>query len=376
VLNASDVVPAQMLKGPRYQVDARVPTDGFLAHFTIQSDFGTFEVRGREMLPIRLTELAALEQLEAMSHTEEFATAVAAAAARPLVATKEIIEHPVATISGIPAGVGHFFERTYRQAKRGVEDASGAGGAPTPATAGAAAGELLGYNKARRQLAKSLQVDPYTTNTVLSKKLDEAAWASFAGGFTVRVGIALVPASFAVSLPGTIHDTVWEMHPGDLQALNEKKLQAMGVADQPLRAFVQNRWFTPTLQTALVTALDSLTGVAGRAEVITIASNTVSEEQARFIVGSTHMLARHHATGARLTQVQGRGTVVGRTQGGGVVIPAVVDYVVWTKKLQSFAQRADLRVKERSVVLSGRMSPHAKREFLAQGWKVQEEVSF
>jgi hypothetical protein len=36
VLKASQLVPAELLKGARFQVDETVPTDGFLARFTIE----------------------------------------------------------------------------------------------------------------------------------------------------------------------------------------------------------------------------------------------------------------------------------------------------------------------------------------------------
>jgi hypothetical protein len=50
VLPASQLVPAELLKGARFQVDEKVPTDGFVARFTLRSDVGTFEAPGRDML--------------------------------------------------------------------------------------------------------------------------------------------------------------------------------------------------------------------------------------------------------------------------------------------------------------------------------------
>jgi len=60
--------------------------------------------------------------------------------------------------------------------------------------------DALGYEQERRQLAKALKVDPYTTNRVLAAKLDEVAWVTF----SARLGInmltsVLVPGSMAIS---------------------------------------------------------------------------------------------------------------------------------------------------------------------------------
>ena len=71
-LRARDLVPAERLQGPGYEVDDAVPTDGFLATFTVRSDHGVFEARGPGMLEIRLGEVAALRQLDAISTSDAF----------------------------------------------------------------------------------------------------------------------------------------------------------------------------------------------------------------------------------------------------------------------------------------------------------------
>ena len=58
VLRAADLAPAELLTGPRFQVEERVPTDGLLARFTIKSDFGPFEAEGPGMLAVRVSETA------------------------------------------------------------------------------------------------------------------------------------------------------------------------------------------------------------------------------------------------------------------------------------------------------------------------------
>src|SRR5688500_7533789 len=76
VLQASELAPAELLKGARFSVEDKVPTEGFLGQFTIRSDVGTFEARGLDMLKVRIAELAALDQLETASKTETFLNAM------------------------------------------------------------------------------------------------------------------------------------------------------------------------------------------------------------------------------------------------------------------------------------------------------------
>jgi hypothetical protein len=66
-LKASQLAPAEWLKGARFQVDEMATTDGFLARCTLGSDFATFEAHGRGMLEIRIAEVAALEQLQGVT---------------------------------------------------------------------------------------------------------------------------------------------------------------------------------------------------------------------------------------------------------------------------------------------------------------------
>src|SRR5262249_54873823 len=63
VLRARDLAPPEFLKGPNFQVDENVPTDGLLATFNIKSDFGPFEARGPGMLHVRVNEIKALDAL-------------------------------------------------------------------------------------------------------------------------------------------------------------------------------------------------------------------------------------------------------------------------------------------------------------------------
>lgn len=51
VLRAQDLVAPELLKGPHFKVDSQVPVKGFLARFTIRSDFGAFEARNSSPRP-------------------------------------------------------------------------------------------------------------------------------------------------------------------------------------------------------------------------------------------------------------------------------------------------------------------------------------
>jgi len=189
VLKASDLAPAELLKGPRFHVDPQVPTDGLLTKFTIRSDFGDFEAEGLGMLGIRVGEIQALDVMSKTEKSEAFKRALVGSAKRTGKSVATAVTHPVETAKGLPAGVGRFFQRVERGAKTGAAKAgdymSGTGeqegeektsSSEAAQEVGTAAADIIGQQDSRRRVAKVLRVDPYTTNPVLDQKLNEFAW--------------------------------------------------------------------------------------------------------------------------------------------------------------------------------------------------------
>ena len=375
VLRARELLPPDMLAGPHFQVDDRVPTDGLLGHFTLRSGFGTFVVPGRELLRIRIAELPAIQHLEATSQTDVFLQAAGNAAAKPVDAVVSLVTDPEKTLQGIPSGISRFFDRVELGAQRVAQAASDPTKTEQQRTQeaasriGSATITALGFEQVRRQLAKGLAVDPYTTNPVLSKKLTDTAWVAFSGRLGVDLLVsAFVPGSTAISGLSFTHDLVYDTPEADLIVLDRQKMLAMGASDAQAQALLNNRWFSLSVLTALVTELERLGGVGGRPYVLELAATVTKEEEARFLAVAVHVLARLHVSGTPIRRVITRGTVVGITADNAVVVPAPVDYMSWTERVGAFAARSDLRAARRGIWLSGRMSGAAQQGFAAQGW--------
>ena len=374
ILPARDIVPAAILTGKGYKIDDKVPTDGLLGRYTIRSAAGTFPAHGLAMLSVRVSELPAIQHLQGVSHSKVFLTAARNAAEKPVKAAVNMVTHPKETVQGLPAGVGRFFDRVQSGANRLVEAASSPGSGEDRAGAilkggGTAARDALGYEQERRSVAKELKVDPYTSNPVLAKQLDDVAWVSFTGRLGTNVVMsAVVPGSIAISATNFTNDLVWDTPRGDLIVRNETALKDLEVPEKPAGAFMKNAAIPLSVKTDLVQALEKLGRVKGRAAVVALAATARSEEQARFLAAAVRLLGKGHA----LEEVTATGTVVGREKGGGIVVPAPVDYVSWTERVARFANRDDLKAAERSIWLTGKMSPRARREFEALGWKVNE----
>jgi len=150
----------------------------------------------------------------------------------------------------------------------------------------------------------------------------------------------------------------------------------MGASEALAGALLKNPWYSLSVLTTLVTELERLAGVKGRADIIVLATTAVNEEEARFLAASVHLLARLNVTGVPLRELAARRTVVGITSGGALVVPAPVDYLSWTEQLARLAARKDLRAPKRGLWLTGQISAAAQRGFSAFGWAFHEAPAF
>ena len=311
VLAGSELVPAALLKGPLHTVAEPVTLEGFFGRFVIESKFGKFSVVGVNMLAVRVNELRAIEALQEVQKSQAFQDSLVRAASAPVQLVQSAVTDPLGTVENVGQGLGNVLGRIGFLARSGAQSVTDSTRSASPAIAGlpaAPAGETIpsaftgdpfGYNKARRDWARQLNIDPYTSNPVLRPLLDNASAASFAGSFAINTAIGAVSmgANLVVGFDTDVRDAVWNQPPVDLARQNESRLLAMGVSGRTTRDFLRNRWFTPSLQTALVIALTNLGSVAGVESVIRVASQVQGETYVRFLVESVRMLGRYQQKG-------------------------------------------------------------------------------
>jgi len=393
-LKASDFVPASMLQGALYSVDDKVTFEVGLPRYTIHSQYGTWQARGREMLEIRISELPAFVQFDKISKTDEFAKAAGQALAAPVEMAGELIAHPVDTVGNMASGIGLIASRVVNMAGSAVtkttDTVSGDTKAQKPILKQQAAmsegvakpraiiGGPLGYNQKRREWAQQVKVDPYTNNAPLSDKLGDFAAASFAGSFPVNIalGVVAAPLQYAVEFNQQGQLEAYQYSPIDIEMRNTDRLKKMGIEGLPVRTLLRNSYFTPTLQTALVLALESLGNVSGRTEVVQYASRAASDIEARYVINSVSLLSSYSRTDTPITSVRGADNVLAAaTAGGKLIVPVAMDYIPWVKPVDDFAHRTDLKGSERWVLVSGKVTPLAMQELNKLGWRVSENLA-
>jgi hypothetical protein len=374
-LPAALIAPAELLSGPGFTVDAEAPVAGYMGQFTLRASSGTFAANGTEMLAIRVAELSSIAQLAQLSQTGVFADALAASARRTGAAIGQAVLNPVATVEGIPGGIGRFFNSASRTVSRAAESATAPASAQSTGAVDATM-DAVGLNRARRQIAQRVGANPYTTNPVLAAQLSDLAAAAFAGGVSLDVALAVSTAGVAtaVSATATVSNLVWERSPQDIRTLHEGKLAAMGIAGDTIRQFVTNRWFTPTLSVPLVAALEEMPTAKGRAAVVALASSVGSEGEARFVLNAVTMARRIGTANDPVVGIELAGRIMTvRTRSGRLEVPAPVDYIVWTEPVKAFAEARNLKGIQRIVLATGTASPAARQGLTATGWALREQ---
>ena len=247
LLPAQELAPAGVIAGSGFRVESPVPTDGLMALFVIRSNAGNFNAPGLEMLRIRVAELPAIEKLQQTARPgvrpvagEECGT--------PGDAAGQMVMNPVETVKGLPGGVQRFFGRVgagaqqLTQAATNSEQSGGERAATMTSRIGKTTKDILGYEQERRELAKQLDVDPYTTNPVLAPLLDEIAEVAFTAHAGVNLAIsAAAPGAMAITGVRMISNWVWDTPRADLIVRNRNTLKEMGVPDETIRSFMDTR---------------------------------------------------------------------------------------------------------------------------------------
>jgi hypothetical protein len=367
-LSAFHGVPAASGRG--YRIDERVPVSGFHGQFVMHTDVGDIPADGVGMLRQRVAEVGPAIELQQMSQSDVFVDAMGKSVSATAGAIGKAVTSPVETAKGVPAGVGRFF----KSVGQGVQSVTSGGGDGDTSDA---AKDALGINKAKRQLAQKVGVDPYTTNPILAKRLDTLANAAFAGGVSIDVALSVATAGVgtAISVTKTVSNLAWELPPEDVRARNDSTLAALGIAQDARDRLLDNRWYTPTMALALVEELKGLGVREGAGAFVALAAGSSSETEARFYIGQL-ALARDYAKGGEsFTAIEPTGKLAAfRTAKGGRFMPAPLDYLAWTEGVKAYAEREGTGSGARVVWLTGVASPSAAKGLKEHGFALRERV--
>jgi hypothetical protein len=372
-------IPGLAASGPDYTIANPVRSDGFLRIYILKTKFGDFAVHGDEMLRVRLREVAALHQLEAVTTSESFNKALADAGLGPIKFAGQMIVNPVGTVGNTLAGVGSLFGRVGS----GIHNA---GKTQDDPVAG-----LLGVTSERRKLAVKLGVDPYTDFEPLSLRLNELSKAAAMGGLVVTGALMAIPgaAGIVVSNVSTanklgdtrIDDLARDYTAAQIMDLNRQRLTAMGIDRTLIEVFLANRNYTPVDQAVIVAALDGMAAVAERGIFIERAAAVNERSIAIFMRRHAELLSEYYAkTGALTAFVSLGGYPFNRLRDGTVFGFMPIDALAWTEQsaralgnVHAAAKRDGLGGRI-ALRITGRATALARQKLQQAGWSLVENA--
>jgi len=380
ILQASELLPAEMLHGDNFEVAPDVTNDGFTNLYEVTSEYGDFTAYGDLELAKLIHQVGAIAELDEVSATDQFLEAAGHTVTDQLDTAKNVAEHPVEITKALPKGIFHMFRKYKIAAETGVHAATALVGdedEETDPTAGYA-DVWAAVTDTERDWYHKLELDPYHHNEVLREAVSHVAKVDVIA--SVGMSFAPVPSIPGASYLGEVTEAVWTTDPSELREQNIERLQAAGVGDDLIERFMDNGFISPTQQTLTATALGQLEGVDGLEVLLEISAQADSLELAQFDIANTMLLAAYHREVAPLATIfPGAPVPVAIDNAGGLVILVSADYAFWVDDLAPVigimaGRFADRDAASREIWLRGKASPRFVAEVGELGWDVRRSV--
>jgi hypothetical protein len=166
-----------------------------------------------------------------------------------------------------------------------------------------------------------------------------------------------------------------------LRDQNRGRLTAMGVPVEVANAFLDNTFYTPADQTAVVAALGRMSGVANRSLFVARAAQAPNRDLAYFMQRRAELIAiQHTRTEPLLDFIEVRGFALNRARGAKIIAVLPVDELAWTKEAEAVVNALSKEIKERKLGdaielrVSGTLTPLAAKNLRERGWKPSERA--
>ena len=371
VFQAARILPAKLLKSPYHSVGSKVPNDGQMNYYTIKSKFGTVTADSTAELKIRVDEMRALAAMERVSNSDQFTRQVKEGGKNVVAGAKALVTRPVDTVKGAFAGIGALAGRAGDALM----------GDPPSDAEDSRIENAIGFSSTKRDYAAEFHVDPYSTNPLLQKRLEEISWYGYSGKIAASAVSAVIPGGVGVFVSAAktsdwLEGIPVQTPPSELRKANRDKLVGMGVSSDVIDLFEGNTVYSPVQQAKLVQELARMNGTADRGNFVKFAVLARNANVAFFRAHQAEMYANLN----KVTPVE-RFVAVGtnaaaRLANGTVVLCFPLDYLAWTEDNARLAEALDRQVSAMSDVrgkeihIAGGTSPNVRKGLEGLGWKV------
>jgi len=374
-LNASSFLSKELLKGKYHSVEEKVHTDGLYNHYRVESPFGTWKITSTISLKILVNELHAIAEMKKVETDDTAIESLKQSGENTVTGVKNLFNDPQGSLEGAASGVSSLFNRASQTiGKRQATDAEDG-----------SFEQLIGYSKAKGEIATRFGVNVYSRNQVLGEELSRLAKANYLGGLGVGVATSFVPGvgGLVLTTSGTtrlLNEAINTTPAPQLWLDNKNKLLKIGVNQDTVELFLNNPVFSPAMQTVMVAALESMKTVQNRALYIKIALQANTYDMAKLITETTVLTAGYNKNIAPLKTVTPLARLAcGVKKNGDLVLTLPTDYIIWSERVANTAniiaeKLAQSKGSEVEIWTLGDMSTKARSEIEKQGWKIHTRV--
>jgi DNA-binding transcriptional regulator/RsmH inhibitor MraZ len=367
VFRASSFLPQEMQAGTSYKLKEQVGTQGMLYSFELWSRYGWYHPESLDMLRIRLAEIRALDTLTSMQQDPLFLEGVGDQMKGTVESTVDAVKHPFRTLADVPLGLEKFGRQVGAKMEEGDT-------LPDENIRGI-------HEEAKRKLAVSLGVDPYTDNQLLQNALNDVATNKNRGALLGRAGTAFIPAVgpalSAAHLNKGLQDRLANLTSAELQQETRNTLSALGAPRVEVDRFMSNPGYTPTTRAVIAEALAGLRGVSGVQDTLRMIQVVPSREVAHFYQRRVQLAESFHRSARPLDKMVAVGaTPVFVDKEGTTVIAAPVDFLYWNEDLARRVQLVKNKIGDRKceLYITGTASDLAKQNLASAGVSVHEKA--
>jgi hypothetical protein len=375
--SAAKILPSNMLTGPHHRVRDKVVSYGYMHHFTIDSDFGTFQATGNGALRKLLKEITAIAALKEIEQSKAFAKSLGYAAKAPVRLAKNLIDDPVDTVSGVPEGIFQIFGNVGRAVTMKHDPSEDS-----------RAKQILFVSSWKRDYAHHYGVDVYSSNTTLQKHLNKVGWAAAVGGLSVSAVTAAARGATALAVYKTtrladqMNEVLKEEPPSRVRIICEKKFAAMGIPKELAKRFLDHPQFTPRHDLVIAENLSRLKGAGGREHFLRATLAAADEVSANFFMNIAETMRGYHEKVSPITEITVvEGFTFAKTRKGTALMPLPLDHGVWSERARNVIDFLKANYKSPGfngrfeMWVAGTISPLAREQLKGRGFAITENVN-
>ncbi|MEE9168340.1 MAG: hypothetical protein V3U73_01170, partial [bacterium] len=335
-ISASSLFSKNLLKGPDHKImEKGVTYNGFTNTFSLRSRFGNMKAVGNGMVAVRVQEIRAIAHLAEIKGSSAFVDGMKESGGSMVTTTKNLIVHPVDTVSGIPSGLSNIFGSLGVVAGQTVKGETSVGQA-----LGAGGKAITGFTRNKRELAYSLGVNVYSDNKVLQENLNSVSWATTGGSLTVDMA-KMVPTGGAgavltgLSLTRATNRMVRDNSTPGLHRLNQDALQDAGIEESAINRFLANKKLTPSHQTRITHSIISLARPNNLGVFLNhVAEHAITTADANMYQAVAAMIAGYNRHKTPITKIGSHDNVIiFKNAEGSYVLTYPADNFFWTKRI-------------------------------------------